>query len=243
METVADSYVPGVVWATALGATVCWETPTMRRIATVGILAGLVFTNSASAFDQADLNRFLETNECEDCALTDIGTALAGRDSSGAKLAGADLSANNYIRSAILDYTDFQGAMFVDSRFLDSSAIGAIFISADMTDVGIINSIMREADFAGAILVNANITNADLRNAVLTGADLSGAQIVGALLRGADLSGANLSGATLDRSSITDADLTDADLTGATIVRMSLSSAILCRTTMPDGSVNNDDCP
>ena len=40
-----------------------------------------------------------------------------------------------------------------------------------------------------------------------------------------------------------DCDLTAAELAGATVARTSLGPAILCRTTLPDGSVGNAGCP
>ena len=196
----------------------------------------------AVAFDQADVDSFLATNACEGCDLSNASLeALAGRDATGAKLAGADIS-GNFIRQQTLDRADMTRATIVNPFFLESSAIVAVFVDADMTDVGMDNVVMREADFIGATLAGANIVNTNLRLANFAGADLTGARLVGAVLSGGDLTGANLSGATLDRTGVADADFTDANLAGATIVRMSLSDAILCRTTMPDGTLNNDGC-
>lgn len=81
---------------------------------------------------------------------------------------------------------------------------------------------LRRADFSGANLHLANFTNAYLREANLTGADLSDAVLTKANLKGAVLNGANLKGAKLD-----DAKLDDAKF---------------CKTTMPDGAVNDSGC-
>lgn len=215
----------------------------MKRIAfaalsTLGALAAV----NAAAVDQADVDRFHATNECEGCDLNGTELALAGRDASDAKLAGADIG-DNFIRQQTFDRADFTAASVVDSYFLESTAIGAIFVGADLTDVGVEDTMMRDADFTGAILVNINIKNSDFRGASFTGADLTGARITGAVMSGADFTGALLAGAVIDRTGITDANFTDADLTGAEFIRVSLSPAILCRTTMPDGQVSNEDCP
>jgi uncharacterized protein YjbI with pentapeptide repeats len=68
----------------------------------------------------------------------------------------------------------------------------------------------------------------DLSNADLTGADLT---IV--YLQRANLADANLQSAFLSGADLTGAILTGADLTGATF----------CDTIMPDGTINNSDCP
>jgi uncharacterized protein YjbI with pentapeptide repeats len=81
----------------------------------------------------------------------------------------------------------------------------------------------QDADFTGADLFNANFTSANLSGANFTNAKLAGANLFQADLRGANLTGADLSFA----------DLEEAKLDGA----------IFCNTTMPDASVNNEDCP
>jgi uncharacterized protein YjbI with pentapeptide repeats len=86
------------------------------------------------------------------------------------------------------------------------------------------------------VLINANLNNADMRGANLRAADLRhadlrDANISGANLRKADLSGADLSGANLYK-----ADLTDANFHSES------GLARLCKTVMPDGSVDNSGC-
>lgn len=72
-----------------------------------------------------------------------------------------------------------------------------------------------------------------LKNKNLKGANLGSATIA----RG-DASGANLHGANLDMACLVDTILTGAKISGST----NIASAILCRTTMPDGSENNAGC-
>ena len=53
----------------------------------------------------------------------------------------------------------------------------------------------------------------------------------------AELVGVNLREANLKRAKIQYADLTGADLLGTHV-----EEATFCKTTMPDGSINNQDC-
>lgn len=68
--------------------------------------------------------------------------------------------------------------------------------------------------------------------------DCTGCNISRANLRGANLSGANLTKANLSGSCLIGANLTGAIITNTT----NLYNAILCRTTMPDGSVSDAGC-
>ena len=93
---------------------------------------------------------------------------------------------------------------------------------------------LRRANLSGADLQGAVLEEVDLRGANLSGADLQGAR-GGVDLRGVNLRNANLQGATLmpPRSMIMRwGMLPPAELFGTT----------LCNTTMPNGSVRDDDC-
>ncbi len=108
----------------------------------------------------------------------------------------------------------------------------------------------------------------DLTNADLRGANLSGLTLHGSSLRGANLSQANLRGVEFDMAALVEADLSEADLTdayfslsevrganlqGAILTNVNLQhardagtvnleGAKFCNTTLPDGTVRNDDC-
>ena len=71
-----------------------------------------------------------------------------------------------------------------------------------------------------------------LREVRCEGCDLTGANLAGANLTGAKLAGANLSGTHLTATNLSGADLSGARLSGA----------VFCKTTMPDGTVNNSIC-
>ena len=81
-------------------------------------------------------------------------------------------------------------------------------------------------------LQNANLMDANLSYFNLEIADLSGANLEEANLKGANLKGANLAGANLDGANLNEARLSYAYMKGA----------ILCNTTMPDGSVIYSGC-
>ncbi|HYN93433.1 MAG TPA: pentapeptide repeat-containing protein, partial [Pilimelia sp.] len=100
------------------------------------------------------------------------------------------------------------------------------------------------AQLAGRDLRGRDLTGQNLRGADLAGADLREATLVGADLTGADLTGANLArarllGARLVAAVLRGADLTGADLRAANLDRTDLDAAVLCSTTMSDGSINN----
>jgi Pentapeptide repeats (8 copies)/RTX calcium-binding nonapeptide repeat (4 copies) len=61
---------------------------------------------------------------------------------------------------------------------------------------------------------------------------------------GANLRGVNLSGADLTRANLSGSCLVDANLTGATInpTNTNIYNAVLCRTIMPNGDINNSGC-
>lgn len=108
----------------------------------------------------------------------------------------------------------------------------------------------------------------DLTGIPLQGAILNGLSFHGSSLRGADLRGASLQNTEFDMGSLEEADLRGADLTGTylTLSRIAeadlreailhdvnlshatgsqsvqLQGASLCNTTLPDGSLRDDDC-
>ena len=74
------------------------------------------------------------------------------------------------------------------------------------------------------------------------GCDLTKAFLFKANLRNADLSKANLFNANLRNADLRFADLSGANLSGAKLSLALINGAILCNTTMPDGSVLYSGC-
>jgi hypothetical protein len=85
----------------------------------------------------------------------------------------------------------------------------------------------------GANLARCDFSGSD----ALRGADCAGSNLDRVNLAGADARGAIFRSANLGR-----ACLVDADLTGARLAHANLTGAVLCRTTMPNGTVNNSGC-
>ena len=91
--------------------------------------------------------------------------------------------------------------------------------------------------------VGCDLRKAYLENANLIGADLSGADLRDAYLKGAFLKGANLEGADLSGAFLMDANLSGANLNGAALSYTTyMLGAILCNTTIPDGSIIYSGC-
>ena len=76
----------------------------------------------------------------------------------------------------------------------------------------------------------------------LSAAGLSRTRLRSAKLKGADLRRANMSGADLFIADLSGADLSGANLSGANLNGTFMNGAILCNTTMPDGSVIYSGC-
>jgi hypothetical protein len=120
---------------------------------------------------------------------------------------------------------------------------------AYLNGVQLPNARLSGADLSGADLSEANLSGADLSWANLAGAKLFKANLTKADLFKADLTKTelfwtNLSGADLSWAKLTRADLFSVNLSGATnLSRAALENAKVCQTIMPDGTMNNRDCP
>jgi uncharacterized protein YjbI with pentapeptide repeats len=126
--------------------------------------------------------------------------------------------------------------------------IGVNLFRADLRDVNLVGANLFRNNLIEANLFRADLRDTYLRDAKLIKANLIEASLIGAHLLGANLSGADLVGADLSRAYLIGADLSDADLSGADFSGADLSNAKLknakfCQTTMPDGTLNNWDCP
>jgi uncharacterized protein YjbI with pentapeptide repeats len=114
---------------------------------------------------------------------------------------------------------------------------------ADLTNASLYYAELENADLSNATLEYVHLSHANLEFANLSHADLSHG-LLQADFFSADLSYADLTNADLTDSNFNHADLTGANLRGAYDQSLNdpLNGAILCQTTMPNGSINNDDC-
>jgi Pentapeptide repeats (8 copies) len=112
-------------------------------------------TGTASAYNEADLQKLKKTKQCPGCDLS--GAYLSGADLSGARLPRANLS------GADLSRADLSGA--------DLSAVKLVL--ADMTGTNLTGANLTGANLFMADLFGADLFGATLNNADLTGADLT----------------------------------------------------------------------
>ena len=115
--------------------------------------------------------------------------------------------------------------------------------SADPGEAYLVDAKLSGSNLSGANLRDAHLNGADLSNTNLRGAGLDGAKLFRANFSNADLTGASLVGANLEFAQLRGASLTDADLTDAKLETAHTRGAVFCNTRMPDGTVNNTNCP
>jgi Pentapeptide repeats (8 copies) len=122
---------------------------------------------------------------------------------------------------------------------------GADLHGADLHGVDLSNVDLSNANLKGAILGD-NFRSTYLMTAQFTGAKLSEADLSGADLTYANLSNADLHGALLNNVTLSFANLSNVDLSGATLGNddsvLGILGAKLCKTTLPDGTVSNQNC-
>ena len=87
----------------------------MKLTLTALTVAATMFASSANAFDPADLQKLMDTNECVKCD-------LSGANLSGANLAYADLNGAN-LAGADLNYADMKGVILCNTTMPDGSVI------------------------------------------------------------------------------------------------------------------------
>jgi uncharacterized protein YjbI with pentapeptide repeats len=190
---------------------------------------------------------------------------LKGADLRAANLRGTDLREAN-VSGVNLDPLPMLG---VDDLCLYATLIPDLtqtnLSRANLTDIRASPSLFTESDMTGAIAppeflaqVERDRNLARLRTTgQCPGCDLQGVDFTAQSLSlaGANLRGANLSHAVVyreysstqrswpDAVDLRGADLREANLTGAQLSPESgLDGAILCRTTLPDGSSSDRDC-
>jgi uncharacterized protein YjbI with pentapeptide repeats len=161
------------------------------------------------------------------------------------------ISAN--LTEANLRHADFRGADVTAAVFKAAHLEGALFSEYQVCRPG--GCYMDPASLNGA-----DFSSADLSSADLEGADASPAEGLQTKFVDAELQHADLRDATAARANFRWADLVYADLTGANVALSDFTHAnlfgaegwhdyasylrpTLCHTIMPDGSINNRDCP
>lgn len=114
-------------------------------------------TGTASAYNEADLQKLKKTKQCPACDLS--GAYLAGADLSGARLPHANLS------GADLSHADLSGADLSGAKLLLADLTGTNLTGANLTSANLFMADLFGADLFGATLNNADLTGADLTRA------------------------------------------------------------------------------
>ncbi|MEM8641088.1 MAG: pentapeptide repeat-containing protein [Cyanobacteria bacterium P01_G01_bin.54] len=160
-------------------------------------------------------------------------TNLQGADLYKADFEGASLTLVNF-QEANLSKANFQGASFDEPNLK-----GANLSGADLREAKLRNANLEGAKLSVSL---SSLFSLDRGYTDLTRADLVEANLQKANLSSANLQWANLSGANLQEANLSKADLRGANLLGANLEGANLQGSIYCETTMPDGSINNQDC-
>lgn len=88
-----------------------------------------------------------------------------------------------------------------------------------------------------------NLSRCDFFDRDLRGKNFSSTNSSGATFAGANLCGVPLRSANLGNTSFASANFTRADLRGTNLSTANTTGAVFCQTRMPNGSLNNADCP
>lgn len=160
--------------------------------------------------------------------LNEAGVDLEGVSAPNAELSGINLSFSKLRRAnlerAQLDQSNLKGAVLNGANLQQANLRGAHLESAKLILTQLEGAILIKAHLHGANLWEANLEGAQLQEADLEGASLKFARLYGANLKGANLVNADLAGARLDGEE-------------------QILQATLCRTTFPNGTLKDRDCP
>jgi uncharacterized protein YjbI with pentapeptide repeats len=161
-----------------------------------------------------------------------IGIRICHSDLRGAFMDEVNLSYSDLSGSA-LERITLRKATLIKARFIGSRLACANLIKVVAKEASFNRAKLRKALFSGAKLKKANFGYADLRESNLNEADLSEVDFGSADLSRASFKDAKLNGAKLYKADLTNAKyLTDKQL----------EKALLCQTTLPDGTVSDRDC-
>ena len=217
------------------GAKLCNTTMPDGSIANRDCYATQADTNQRSeALSGEAAQKLFRDNECVGCDLN--GTSLRGANLEGANLYGASLT------KASLTKANLYGAYLTGANLVEANLREADLRGADLQEASLTGASLTKANLTGAYLRKANLRGASLTEASLSRVNLQQANLRGASLTEASLTEASLSRANLAGANLREANLREANLAGANLTGAKLSEAKFCRTTMPDGSTNNDDC-
>ncbi|MDT8310063.1 MAG: pentapeptide repeat-containing protein [Methylophaga sp.] len=146
------------------------------------LMATLLVSTSALAYEKIYLKRLLETNQCHHCTLDEA--PLNDKD-----LQGADMSESS-MKKINLKNSKLQGVWFTHSKMHEANLEGADLRGA----------LMDYTHLVGVNLKNANLDGAQMIFSDLSGADLTGASMEGTSVRGIVLCDTTMPDGKIDNS-------------------------------------------
>ena len=151
---------------------------------------------AASVEQSPDIDKLLETKECQYCDLSNADLTDADLEKAnlvGAKLTGANLTGANLERAYLLG-ADLTGADLTEA---DLAAVNITF--GKLAESTLVLTKLKGANLQQANLQRANLEEADLSApSLLQAADLSNAVLINANLKGTNFQSANLQQANLE---------------------------------------------
>ncbi|NEO00782.1 MAG: TIM barrel protein, partial [Moorea sp. SIO3I7] len=138
------------------------------------IVSLTIFSLPASAFVQADLEKFLETGNCSGCNLSE--EFFFGDDFSGADLSNANLS------NATFYNVDLNGANLSNATLTNANLERSELNNANLSEAQGENAIFKKAILVEANLSAADFSKANMQNANLADATLKGTKLCDAFL-------------------------------------------------------------
>ncbi len=123
------------------------------KISSLIVCSGLLVSNLVFGYNQNDVNKYINNNQCPNCDLSTMDFKNTGIYHSFSNLNSANLS-----NDIALNYIDFKNSNFKNSN---------------LTKATITNSNFENSDFTGAALYGANFNNDDLSGSILTAKQIS----------------------------------------------------------------------
>jgi len=139
----------------------------MRQLA-LALLFSAALPAIAPAYDEADLDNFLDRSICANCNLAGVDLQDGELDGSvliDTNLRGANLSKSN------LDGADFSGSDLRGAKLKGANLANASFINANLDGADLSGANLQDAEFLHASLEGTNFANSSI--AMAQGADLA----------------------------------------------------------------------
>lgn len=130
------------------------------------LMATLLVSTSAMAYEEIYLKRLLEKNQCHHCTLDEA--PLNDKD-----LQGADMSESS-MRKANLQNSKLQGVWLTHSEMHEANLEGADLRGALMDYTYLIGANLRNANLDGAQMIFSDLTDSDLTGASMEGTAIRG---------------------------------------------------------------------